>query len=70
VTVHSFGCPQSQVCTNTTLAKVVASEINDFTDKYMILHSEEYFDLYMSPGVSTLLKRRRLRCAGNFSRVG
>jgi len=40
------------------------------TDKYMILHSEEYFDLYMSPGVSTLLKRRRLRCAGNFARVG
>ena len=58
------------MCVNTTLAKVVASKNNDVTDKFVILNSEEYFDLYMSPGVSTLLKHWRLPCVGNFTRVG
>jgi len=58
------------VCINTTVAIVVASRNNDVTDKCMILHNKEYFGLYMSLGVSTLLKHWRLRCAGNFTRVG
>jgi len=64
--VYPLECPQLQVCINTTLAKVVLSKNNDVTDKFMILHCEEYLDLYKS----ALLKLWRLRCAGNFARVG
>ena len=56
VIIYSFGWPQLQMCINTTFAKVVASKKNDLTDKFVILDSEEYFNLYMLPGVPTLLK--------------
>jgi hypothetical protein len=54
---------------NRVLRKVFGPKRDEVTGEWRKLHNEELRDLYSSPSVIRIIKSRRMRWAGNVSRM-
>jgi hypothetical protein len=62
---HRPGVFESRV-----LRRIFGSKRDEVTGEWRKLHNEELHDLYSSPNIIRIMKRRRMRCAGHVAQMG
>jgi hypothetical protein len=55
---------------NGALKRIFGSKWNEVTGEWRKLHNEKLHDLYSSPSIIRIIKKRRMRWAGHVARMG
>jgi len=55
---------------NRVLRRIFGPKRDEVTEEWRKLHNEEFNDLYRSPNIVRVIKSRRMRQAGQVTRMG
>jgi hypothetical protein len=58
-----------QVFENRVLRRIFRLKIDEVTGDWRKLHNDKLHNLYSSPNIITMIKSRRMRCAGHVPRM-